>query len=165
MKAVGKKIRGFTLIELLVVVTIISILAAVLMANFNDAREVTRNKAFAAEMKEVQLAIELYKAQNDHYPAAASGLVPEYIRELPQASKSANSSCVLNYVTDAGGTYYKYTAANCHAGATSQADGIKQDDELARCPSSCPSSGNCVPTSPNFYQSFAIYSVGPAVCQ
>lgn len=151
---------GFTLIELLVVITIISILAAVLMANFNEAKELTRNKAFAADLKEVQLAIELYKSQNSRYPATAVMLVPEYTRELPQPSKSANSSCVLTYVTDAGGTYYKYTGANCFAGATSQATGIQQDNELARCPSSCPASGSCVPTSAAFYQSFAIYSAG-----
>lgn len=156
------KKKGFTLIELLVVVAIISILAAVLMANFNEAKEVTRNKAFAADLKEVQLAIELYKSQNSRYPATINLLIPEYTRELPQASKSANSSCTLNYTTDAGGTYYKYTGVNCFAGATSQATGIKQDNELARCPSSCAASGSCVPTSAAFYQSFAIYSNGGA---
>ncbi|MCD5381402.1 MAG: type II secretion system GspH family protein, partial [Candidatus Pacebacteria bacterium] len=62
--------KGFTLIELLVVIGIIGVLSAVLYANFGDAREDARNKAIKVEMKEGQLAIELYKAQNGSYPPA-----------------------------------------------------------------------------------------------
>jgi prepilin-type N-terminal cleavage/methylation domain-containing protein len=60
---------GFTLIEILVVVTIISILSAVLYASFGEARRDSQNKALFTEIKEVQLALELYKAQNGVYPA------------------------------------------------------------------------------------------------
>lgn len=61
--------RGFTLIEILVTITIIGILASILFANFSDAKDTSRNKALRVELKELQLALELYKAQHDEYPA------------------------------------------------------------------------------------------------
>lgn len=187
--------RGFTLIEVLVVLAIVGILSAVLYANFGEARQSSKNQALRSEMKEVQLAIELYKAQYGRYPEAQDlsvagcsnnttiasagvnsassvscnvavnpyivGLLPDYIAELPSHRDSGNSACDLIYqVEDSIGDRYKLTAANCYAGATSPASGIQQDDELARCPSACPSSGACDPADPTFYSSFAVYSAG-----
>lgn len=157
---------GFSLIELLVVIAIIGILSAVLMANFDAAREDTKNKTVRTSLKEVQLALELYKSQNGRYPAAAgspaqpTALVPEYIHALPDPDDSANTSCSYVYATDSGGSYYKYTAVRCISGASSASEGIKQDDEFARCPSSCPASGGCNPNAVAFYQSMAVYSIG-----
>jgi prepilin-type N-terminal cleavage/methylation domain-containing protein len=71
MKNFSKK--GFTLIELTVVVAIIGLLAAVLFANFNEARMQARDKVRMTSLKEVQLALELYKAQNGVYPAQGCG--------------------------------------------------------------------------------------------
>jgi prepilin-type N-terminal cleavage/methylation domain-containing protein len=155
--------KGFTLIELLVVISIIGILASLLMINFNEARDNARNKSIRAGMGQMQLAIEGYKAQNRRYPASISALVPEYMAELPDSADSGNSNCDIDnsqYLTDTGGTYYKFVAHRCFAGATNQATGIKQGDRYARCSAACPSSGNCIPTSVNYYESMAIYSVG-----
>lgn len=60
--------RGFTLIELLVVIAIIGILASVVLASLNSARERARNTGYVATIKEYQKALEL--AFNDHnaYP-------------------------------------------------------------------------------------------------
>lgn len=63
-------VKGFTLIEILVVISIIGILSAILYASFGEARTDSKNKALRVEMKEVQLALELYKAQNGQYPSA-----------------------------------------------------------------------------------------------
>jgi len=63
-----KKIKGFTLIELLVVVAIISLLSSVVLASVRDAREKAQKSAFAQSIHEVQLALELYKTNNGHYP-------------------------------------------------------------------------------------------------
>lgn len=186
MKAVFFR-RGFTLIEVLVVITIIGLLSTILYASFNDARVEAKNRAMLTELREVQLALELYKAQNGEYPPAASsggscsgtsggydwaqssscgstpiisGLIPEYISELPDAADSANGSCNLVYqVGSANHDSYKLTAISCHGGATSQAEGIQKDDEFARCPSSC-SGGVCDPTAAVFYESYAVYSIG-----
>jgi prepilin-type N-terminal cleavage/methylation domain-containing protein len=61
--------RGFTLIELLVVITIIGILVAVVFPNFSESRDEARNRGLQAEIKEMQLSIELYKSQFGRYPA------------------------------------------------------------------------------------------------
>jgi len=60
--------KGFSLIEVLVVVSIIGILSSLIYVNFNEARNQSRNRALQTQLKEVQLAIELYKSQNGSYP-------------------------------------------------------------------------------------------------
>lgn len=60
--------RGFTLIELLVVIAIIGILASVVLASLNSAREKSRNAAYLSQVKEYQKALELYYSQNGSYP-------------------------------------------------------------------------------------------------
>lgn len=160
-----KRSQGFTIMELLVVIAIISILVGILAASFNEARIDSRNKAMKAEIRETQLALELYKAQNDIYPATLNALIPEYISEIPNKAKSANGSCSINYQVDGtSSSYYKLTATQCLEGAGDATEGIQPDDELARCPSTC---GTCAGSSYSsyvntvgFYSSIAVYSSG-----
>ncbi|MCA9363286.1 type II secretion system protein [Candidatus Kaiserbacteria bacterium] len=188
--------QGFTLVEILVAVSLMAILASVLFVNFGDARTHARNRTLQTEIKETQLALELYKAQNGRYPeagnpdfncSAASGgvnqstsqdcvngsivfpfidsLAPEYIAELPTHDSSSNNGCDIIYkVEDPGGQWYKLTAANCFGGADSASEGVRPDDKMARCPSSCSScDGNNMSAyvnNANFYESFAVYSAG-----
>ena len=192
--------QGFTLVEILVAVSLMAILASVLFVNFGDARTHARNRTLQTEIKETQLALELYKAQNGRYPEAANesgysgcsisvdsgearqsgsdacsnssvinpyivDLSPEYIAELPYYRDSSNSNCEIFYkVEDPGGQWYKLTAANCFGGADSASEGVRPDDKMARCPSSCSScDGNNMSAyvnNANFYESFAVYSAG-----
>ena len=150
---------GFTMVELLVVISIISILAAVLYANFGDARIEARNRALMSDMKQVQLALEVYKAQEESYPAAISDLVPDFLAELPTANDSANSQCTFTYQTFSSNSAYKFTALHCYGGD----QGVPAGSDLARCPTSCPSTGSCA-AGDTFTESLAIYSRG-AECQ
>lgn len=184
--------RGFTIIEILVVLAIIGILSAVLYSSFFEARQDAKNKAFRSDLKEVQLALEVYKSQHGQYPNVPTGpsvpsgcgntdagvstaestlcpeiigyiggLTPEFIAVLPAHKKSANPNCNVVYSVDAVNfSWYKVTAENCFAGATSAANGINQNDEFARCPTVCAASGVCDPTGQNFYESYAVYSRG-----
>lgn len=67
----GKK--GFTLIELLVVIAIIAVLASILMPVFNNAREKGRQATCASNLKQIGLAMEMYKQDYDGFYATAYG--------------------------------------------------------------------------------------------
>ncbi len=75
---------GFTLIELLVVIAIIGILASIVLASLNSARVKSRDARRVADVKQVQLALELYYNDNAVYPATTSSLVPTYISVMPK---------------------------------------------------------------------------------
>ena len=92
---------GFTLIEVLVVVSIISILTSVLYVNFNAARENSRDQVRKTDMKQLQLAIELYKAQNGSYPASGCGSATNaFYGPGPAQSGSVPSGNYFNCDTD-----------------------------------------------------------------
>jgi prepilin-type N-terminal cleavage/methylation domain-containing protein len=60
--------KGFTLIELLVVISIIALLSTIVMASLNAARSKARDAKRAADLKQVQIAIELFRNDNGYYP-------------------------------------------------------------------------------------------------
>lgn len=68
----NKSKKGFTLIELLVVIAIIGILASIVLASLNSARMKSRDARRVADIKQVQLALELYYDAHAGYPATLS---------------------------------------------------------------------------------------------
>lgn len=78
--------RGFTLIELLVVIAIIGLLSSVVLASLNSARQKGRDARRIADVKQVQLALELYYDANGLYPSTlsvANLVTPGYIAAIP----------------------------------------------------------------------------------
>jgi len=66
--------KGFTLIELLVVIAIIAILAAILFPVFAKAREKARQASCLSNMKQLGMAMVMYKDDYDQkYPGAYVG--------------------------------------------------------------------------------------------
>lgn len=63
---------GFTLIELLVVISIIGILAALIMVNFNAARERARDVQRKSDLDQIKKALRMYYNDNGLYPATGS---------------------------------------------------------------------------------------------
>lgn len=92
---IKKSSRGFTLIELLVVIAIIGILSSVVLASLNTARQKSRDARRIADIKQLQLALELYFDSKATYPSSTSQLVPTYISILP---KDPLSSAAYTYV-------------------------------------------------------------------
>lgn len=77
--------KGFTLIELLVVIAIIGLLSSVVLASLNGARKKGRDARRLADLKQLQVAMELYYSEQatPAYPAATSALTAGYIANVP----------------------------------------------------------------------------------
>ncbi|MEI6345770.1 MAG: prepilin-type N-terminal cleavage/methylation domain-containing protein [bacterium] len=83
--------KAFTLIELLVVIAIIGILSSVVLASLNTARAKGRDARRVSDIKQIQLALELYADQNlGKYPTALSSVAPTYISTLPKDPSTNN---------------------------------------------------------------------------
>jgi type II secretion system protein G len=65
---ISKKVKGFTLIELLVVIAIIGVLASIVLASLDSSRKKGRDARRLADIKQIQLALELYYDQNNAFP-------------------------------------------------------------------------------------------------
>lgn len=66
--------KGFTLIELLVVIAIIGLLSTLAVVALNSARQKSRDSKRVSDVKQVQTALELYFADKNEYPAAATAV-------------------------------------------------------------------------------------------
>ena len=79
-----KAFRGFTLIELLVVIAIIGILSSIVLASLNTARLKSRDARRVADIKQIQLAMQLFYDASSTYPTTLAELVPVYIATQPK---------------------------------------------------------------------------------
>ena len=114
---------GFTLIELLVVIAIIGILSSIVLASLNTARQKSRDARRVSDVKQLQLALELYYDANGAYPTYANFFGPgssptslvgaNYISIIPSDPGSA-TAC-----TDGSqASCYKYSALITGTGTT-----------------------------------------------
>lgn len=92
------KNAGFTLIELLVVLGIIGVLAGIVYASFSEARMAARDDVRKTELRELQLALELYKAQYGRYPAACGNAVDVWRGNVPGPDTGVSFACGPDYI-------------------------------------------------------------------
>lgn len=79
-----KKDKGFTLIELLVVIAIIGILSSIVLASLNNARRKSRDARRVADIKQIQVGLELYFDDNGEYPDNIyTALAPTFMSAVP----------------------------------------------------------------------------------
>lgn len=62
--------KGFTLVELLVVITVIGILASVGFVNYNESRQLSRDRIRMATVEQLNLALRLYIQDNPGFSCA-----------------------------------------------------------------------------------------------
>lgn len=67
--------KGFTLVELLVVVSLIGVLATLVLANLNAARQRARDAQRKSDIRNIQTALRLYYNDNTGFPASSSGKI------------------------------------------------------------------------------------------
>lgn len=162
--------------ELLVTLSIIGILSSIVYGSFGGARAQARDDLRRSELKELQLAVELYKAQTGGYPDQGCGnstndnswagpgssngsfngcddyivgLVPDYIPQLPTDPKDESvQNKGFYYNTD--GLSYKIMVYDTVEKKTVGGP----TDEFARCPTAAGCGGSIPPNT------YAVYSFG-----
>ena len=130
------KISGFTLVELMVVISIISVLVSVILVSLNGVRANARDAKRFSDLRQVEVALELYKQDNNQYPNTNGlwqtvctygadpvprdvtgptgyipNLAPDFIRELPiDPSGCVRKGAFGGYIYVSNGAEYKFTA-------------------------------------------------------
>ncbi|MBU0619062.1 type II secretion system GspH family protein [Patescibacteria group bacterium] len=87
-----KKQNGFSFIELLVTISIIGIIAAVGLATYSTSQQKSRNTKRKADLKQIQVALEMCRSEEGTYPTGLNDLTPDYMGELPEDPETGESS-------------------------------------------------------------------------
>ncbi|MAZ67608.1 prepilin-type cleavage/methylation domain-containing protein [bacterium] len=121
MNFLTKRDRGFTLIELLVVIAIIGILSSVVLASLNSARQKSRDARRIGDIKQLQLALEMYYDSNNGYPTSTAALAPDYI---PVEPTDPQTGAVYTYAASSTSNYVlRATLESDHNALDSDIDG------------------------------------------
>lgn len=145
----NKKKKGFTLIELLVVIAIIGLLASIVLVSVNSARVKARDTKRIADLKQIQLALEMHYETNNSY-GGTNGLGDVETTECtPLPSSLSNLSSVPTDPKD--GSAYQYgwggaTDENYILVAT-----LENSDNNPLTATSSPTIGGCQATAPGQY--------------
>lgn len=146
-----ERARGFTLIELLVVIAIIGVLASIVLASLNNARRKSRDARRITDIKQIQLALELY------FDGVGAGAYPPSTATCDAATNRRGLEVLAtnNYIPSiprdpgAGVVCYTYAtptapATTYHLGGTLEdtanpaLNSDKDCNSLANPPTSCP---------------------------
>lgn len=109
---------GFTLVELLITVAIVGILSAVVLTSMAGARNKAKDGRRISDIKQIQLALELYYDVNHAYPKDPTGLGVLYT----EISGKKPLDDYLKISIDPDGDNYSYwsTGQDYHLGAVLQ---------------------------------------------
>jgi len=92
--------NGFTLIELLVVISVIGLLTALVMVNFNAARERVRDVNRKSDLDQIKKGLRLYYNDQNTYPADSSNQI------VACGSGASPTACAWDAVWSRGSMTY-----------------------------------------------------------
>lgn len=95
--------KGFTLIELLVVVALIGVLATLVLANLNAARQRGRDAQRKSDLRNIQTALRLYYNDYGKFPTSTDG------RNIEGCGDGGINVCPWGSPFQAGGNTYMST--------------------------------------------------------
>jgi len=153
-----RKNRGFTLIELLVVIAIIGLLSSIVLVSLNSARQKARDARRLSDMRQIQLALELYYDSNGAYPGntdndcggwdagfnGGPGSGDPFIQQLESGGFMAKTPGDPTATGNCGGySYYRYLAGSYGCSASQGAYFVLGVRDME-------TSGNPHPSSPGW---------------
>ncbi len=109
---VSHRKRGFTLVEIVVAVGIVAILATAVIGTLQEGRKKARDAERVSDLKQVQLALRLYKDAESSYPLGHDGgtvlgeggafdaTLAEYVTATVSDSMGSVSDSTYEYVYD-----------------------------------------------------------------
>jgi len=112
--------KGFTLVELLITVAIVGILSAVVLTSMSGARNKAKDGRRISDIKQIQLALELYYDVNSAYPEDNGTQGTLYLEV--DGKKPLDSYLKISYDPDGDENKYFYwsTGQDYHLGAVLQ---------------------------------------------
>ena len=145
--SITNRTKGFTLIELLVVIAIIGILSSVVLASLGTARMKARDATRISDIKNLQLALELFFDGSQGYPANTDGanahlfpasaatnvtgkLAPTYIPQIP-ANPTGSALGYVYKCTANSTTLVEVTTAGNTCGSFMLAASLERTDNIA----------------------------------
>lgn len=81
MDAYRSRKDGFTLVELLVVIAIIAVLTAILFPVFAAARAMARRTVCLSQLRQIGMALQMYKQDYEEFPPHLSDINASYVKE------------------------------------------------------------------------------------
>lgn len=135
--------KGFTLIELLAVVAIIGVLSAVIITSLSGAQARGRDAKRISDIKNLELALKLYHADNSAYPTTLSGLVPNYLPSLPQDPTAPSRAYAYAALRSTASGASPLLCASFHLGAALETghSSLRDDADRTNTDSTCSGGG------------------------
>jgi len=140
MQLFTKKNQGFTLIELLVVIAIIGILASIVLVSLGGARPKARDANRQSDLRQLQLAQEMYYDSHSQTYAATSGalvvdnLLPRALTDPSDNTQeycwnATNTDCVIEADLERvpGSLNVSWGVCTCLEGQTQTSFGCTED--------------------------------------